>query len=149
MMQPTPIAAATSGGKPAHGQTKAKTASKRGYLLKLHGGCNLMIRKCMAIVCLLLCVFVVAACQSSPEAAFVGKWQSSDGTVQFFDDGTVVITGRDLLGEFELTGTYSVIDDENIRLNFSGGAMVNQFTLSGDKLTLVDQGDATNFTRVP
>jgi len=84
-------------------------------------------------------VLILASCSSKPESLIIGKWQEigSTNTLEFFQDGTVKITGTTGLAKKSGTGTYKFIDGS--RLKFEGALVMEvKILISSEKLTLTD-----------
>lgn len=93
-------------------------------------------------------VFLLASCSSKPEDLIIGKWQKIDGTgtIEFFKDGTVSITGTTGLGKKSGAGTFKFVDDSHLRLE--GLGIVVKISLSQDELTLTDpEGNVSKYRR--
>jgi len=85
------------------------------------------------------------------ESQIVGRWQGSADTIEFFSDGTVTIADPLM----PLTGTYSFVDDNRVRIELGGlGALAGPFivtvAISGDTLSLTGpDGSTDTYTRLP
>lgn len=96
----------------------------------------------------------VTSC-SSRGSEFVGQWQNqiqAQGTnmtsgifedIEFFKDGTVA--AKSFGG-----GTYSILDDTRLKIEFAGGLFVYTYSYSvrGDNLTLTGDDKGTKSTYV-
>jgi len=107
------------------------------------------IRVLTIIFIIAIFLLLISAC--SPKQNLVGKWQDqqSGETLEFFKDGTVSMT---TLG-MSLTGSYTVLDAKNLKINISGlfgigGAQIYEYSVSGNTLTLTFSGIAEQFTKV-
>jgi hypothetical protein len=100
----------------------------------------------------------LASCSPSTpplKDALVGKWQQVDGrreVLELFKDGTVTTYCRegDARKE-ELVGTYSVVDGERVKIQFSGrDPYLSRVTISSDELTqrLPPKDEEIKFRRV-
>lgn len=96
------------------------------------------------IVLIIVALAFLVACGGDPADEIIGEWSGVDesaGTIEFFEDGTVVIEGS-------LSGDYTLLDDSRIRLDGNMGSLVFEYEISGDRLTLSDDGDSAVFERV-
>ncbi|MFQ5615179.1 MAG: hypothetical protein ACE5GO_01795 [Anaerolineales bacterium] len=100
----------------------------------------------------LLLPLTLTACKSSLEKNIAGAWKHapSGETWEFFKDGTLSVSG----GLMPMAGSYEVVDDNHVRLDFGGlgalaGPIVATASISGNRLTLdaPDRG-VLEFTRV-
>ena len=98
-------------------------------------------RKVRFVLVVILLLSVLTAC-SSPEKAIIGKWQSADGTMEFFEDGIVV------LDDSSSPGSYTIVDESHIQLGEGFNALLLEFEIAGDTLTLIDGNERIEFTRV-
>lgn len=85
-------------------------------------------------------VIVLVSCNTSPEEALLGLWASDEGTIEFFEDGTVILDG-------DQVGEYAILDESRLRIGGPATALVVNFEVSGDSLTLSDSESATMFRR--
>ncbi len=83
-------------------------------------------------------LLISASCSSKPENLIIGKWQEigSNNTIEFYEDGTVKITGAGL-GKESGTGTFKFIDHSRLKLEGVLGMEV-KILVSKDELTLID-----------
>ena len=88
-----------------------------------------------------LASFLAACGGGSPEDLIVGRWESDEGTMEFFADGTAV------LDDASVGGTYSIIDDTHLRLGNALSSFVMEFEVSRNKLVLIDGDERIEFTR--
>lgn len=98
------------------------------------------------IVIALLLVF--GGC--SQKSRIVGTWtDSSGGTMQFLEDGTVSSS----ISIIDVNGTYSFPDKDHIKIEYDGllnivGSFLYEYEISGDNLFLTDSdGDITKLTK--
>ena len=98
--------------------------------------------KIFLLCSLLLFVPLLAAC-SSPEKKIVGKWQSPEGSVQFYDDGTVIFFQGETADSGNRASNYSIIDDHTLRIESPSGPLLLEFEISGNKLTLKEPGGSS------
>ncbi len=95
---------------------------------------------------------LITGCAKSPEDEFIGVWFDVDEevTVQFFDEGTIVVQEQN----DSFSGDYRILDENQLRLDLSESGseprtMVFSYELDGDALTLIaPDGDRANLTRV-
>ena len=88
----------------------------------------------------------------SQQGGLLGKWQEIGGseTMQLFNDGTVTVLSHG----FTLTGKFSVVDGDHIRMEFGvvgkvTGPKVARYSVSGDELTMTDnEGSVSKYRRV-
>jgi hypothetical protein len=79
----------------------------------------------------------------SPSGAVAGKWELDSGVVyEFFPDGTVNMSGF-----FPIASTYSFPDKTHIKIETGQLAVVYEYTLSGDELTLVNDASVLTFKK--
>lgn len=84
-------------------------------------------------------VLILASCSSKPESLIIGKWQEigSANTIEFFQDGTVKITGTTGLGKKSSSGTYKFLDEGRLKLEGGLGIEV-RILISNEELTITD-----------
>ncbi len=100
----------------------------------------------------ILVVLLAASACGGPRRSIIGKWDQVGGgeTLEFYTDGTVVATGVGMT----ISGTYTFIDDEHIRIDLSGlwgiaGPQVFRVSISGNRMVLEDSyGSTFEYTRV-
>jgi hypothetical protein len=95
-------------------------------------------------------VLTLASCSSKPEALIIGKWKSVDGLnmIEFFQDGSVKITGDIASGKKSLEGTFKLVDDQHLKID-GGLGMEFKMEVSQDELILTDpQGKTTKYQKV-
>lgn len=86
----------------------------------------------------LVLIMVISACGGGLKNDIVGVWRlSSDETWQFFRDGTVSVTNT----LFPMSGTYKVVDDTHIQLEFRAlaaffGPQIVTVNIDGNQLQL-------------
>jgi hypothetical protein len=107
------------------------------------------MKKIYVNVTLILAVvlFTLSACTTNK---FVGTWQDSQTgeSIEFYKDGTVTFNSS----LFSTTGTYTVVDDSSIRVDFTGllalaGSQVWDYSFSGKTLTLNINGVEATYTK--
>ncbi len=83
---------------------------------------------------------VAAAAETKPkEKGLVGRWQSSQATVQINDDGTLVLDGKTY--RYNVKGNIITVAD-------SEGSMQFPFQLSGDSLNVLVNGELVVYKRI-
>lgn len=105
-----------------------------------------MRRQLLFIVLTTLVLALFGGCGGDPADPFIGKWQSVDGssttgTIEFFEDGTVILDGSTV-------GDYTVLDETRIRLDGNTGSLVFGYEVSDERLVLTDDGERETFRRV-
>jgi len=79
----------------------------------------------------------------SPSDSVVGIWELDSGTVyEFFPDGTVSMSGF-----FPIASNYSFPDKTHIKIETGQLAVVYEYTLSDDELTLVNDTSVLTFKK--
>lgn len=105
------------------------------------------------VICLGLALSI--AC-GDPQTTLLGTWQSTTaggGTIEFFKDGTVNVTGSTLGLLIATAGKYKVLEHDRLSLEFSGvfglgGASVYRFGVSANELTLTgSSGNGQKFRK--
>lgn len=82
---------------------------------------------------LLIVLLVVGLAGCQPSRSFLGTWTSSEYTVSFNSDGTVM-SGNASEGK---TGTWRTVGDHRVELkNAAGEASISQWSVSEDGKTL-------------
>lgn len=105
------------------------------------------------ISALFLCL-VVASCSPSLKKNIVGKWGDGSGSMEFFSDGQLKITGPSMSGEsIALHGKYTIIDGNSLKMemNAFGTTQTNivQIEIEKNKLILTDaNGKREEATRI-
>ncbi len=103
--------------------------------------------KTKTLLALLIVVLTLTACGGGKNA-IVGTWEDADGfQVTFAEDGTMTVGD----GEFEVSGTYEFIDKDTIEVNLDTtglGIALWDVEISGDTMTLTEDGSTTELTRV-
>jgi hypothetical protein len=94
------------------------------------------------VTCLLL-----SGCFFDRSAALVGNWKATTataGSIEFFKDGTVNVSGSMFGLPMSQVGKYKLLDDDRVSFEFTGlfglaGPSIFKVSVSGDELTLTDQ----------
>ena len=106
---------------------------------------------------LVVTAFLVPSCSPGPPAAeaVVGKWREAAGggreILEFSADGKVTTYYEDRdRREQEMVGTYSVLDGNELKMEFQGKEKVGQVSVGRDEMTLrLPPGNqATGYRRV-
>jgi len=99
-----------------------------------------MKRRSFALILLLsLMLAIVMLTSCSQKSAIQGKWQETNGqeTLEFFNDGTVSqvsLAGVDQGSS--MAAKYEFIDNTHIKFSVGAFGEVQEFSISGDRLTL-------------
>ena len=102
---------------------------------------------------IVLCIMICGCVDS--KASIIGKWERVDAdvgkvTMEFFKDGTITIVSEDPT----LTGDYTFVDDDHIRIELGGlagvvGPYVCNVAVSKDTLILTGpKGESHEYRRV-
>jgi hypothetical protein len=96
---------------------------------------------------LLIALFGIS-CSNQDNASnsnpLLGKWKTSTSVLEFFDNGTVVVSSEN--GNSE--ATYSFVDDSHIQLNLNSESAILEYQISGEKLLLVDGQSTFELSKV-
>jgi len=98
-------------------------------------------RSLLAVCCILAfaacCILVLVSCREKTPAiinpAILGKWETSDQTVEIFKDGKFILT--DKIKKEGLTGSYEYFDDDTISVKLKGSKRKDfKISISQDKI---------------
>jgi hypothetical protein len=106
-------------------------------------GVRVVIRR---LVIALATVLLVSGCFFDRSAALIGNWQATAagaGSIEFFKDGTVSVSGAVFGVPMSQVGKYKVLDDDRVSFEFGGllglaGPTIFRVAVSGSELTLTD-----------
>jgi ABC-type glycerol-3-phosphate transport system substrate-binding protein len=103
--------------------------------------------KTKTLLALLVIVLTLTACGGA-QNEIVGTWEDADGVLYIFEeDGSLTLAAEGI----EVTGTYEFIDKDTmeVELETTGlGITLLDVEISGDTLTLKENGTSTELTRV-
>ena len=112
-----------------------------------------MKNRLISITLIVLSLFLVSSLMGCGTPSIVGRWQytgESDWYIEFLNDGRAILD----IDNFVFTGTYELVGENYIKMDFEGlaGAVLNlssmdtqRFEISGDILKL---GNDTTLKRV-
>ena len=103
-------------------------------------------RTLVLLVLVVAALGALAACTGVEENTIIGVWTGVDesgetGTIEFQEDGTVIINE-------ELTGEYTLLDEDRLELIGPTGAIMFNYEVDGDTLVLSDGMDSMTFERI-
>ena len=108
--------------------------------------------RCLTV---LLCVFSTLGCSSPIKKKIVGKWTGvENGSVEYFRDGTIKMTGPGLAGEImTIPGKYTFLDENTLKLDMNVFektiSQVCHVKIENDILIVIDEeGKRTTSSRI-
>lgn len=92
---------------------------------------------------------------SNLEKAILGKWRNmqSEETLEFFEDGTIIVTEKDDNEDKQMVGNYRVLDETRVRIDLAGwyqlgGPQVWPISVANDILVLSIANEKREFRKV-